>query len=466
MKKIIIAAIIVVLIGGGLLIYYKTKNNGVQYKTVPIQSGSVRATVTATGTVNAVKTVLVGTQVSGTLKELHVDFNSQVKKGQVIAEIDPASLQAQVDQARANTLAAKANVEKAKATVEDSKKTRDRNRQLFSKNLIAKSDLDTSEATYDSNNAQVNSVTAQVAQTEAALRFAETNLGYTKIVSPVDGIVVSRNVDVGQTVAASFQTPTLFTIAQDLTKMQIDTNIDEADIGKIKTEQDVEFSVDAYPDRTFRGIVEQIRIAPITVQNVVTYDVVIKVDNSDLTLKPGMTANVSVVVANKEKTLKIPNAALRFKPPETAGVNVSATGSANNKTGAGQPSGGPTAKPENASRRATAGATDKTGGRPAGRTADGNGRPSGRPTGVDGLPATQKPAEGSFATAQRAYPIWILENSKPKQVMVKTGISDGSFTEITSGDVREGQEVIVGLLSTTASKTGTTPPRGPGGFLR
>jgi HlyD family secretion protein len=465
MKKIIIAAIIVILIGGGLLVYYKTKNGEVKYKTVPVQNGSVRATVTATGTVNAVKTVLVGTQVSGTLKELHVDFNSQVKKGQVIAEIDPASLQAQVDQARANTLAAKANVEKAKATLEDAKRTRDRNRQLFSKDLIARSDLDTSEATHDSNSAQVNSVTAQVAQTEAALRFAETNLRYTKIVSPVDGIVVSRNVDIGQTVAASFQTPTLFTIAQDLTKMQIDTNIDEADIGKIKTGQDVEFSVDAYPDSTFRGIVEQIRIAPITVQNVVTYDVVIKVDNSDLKLKPGMTANVSVVVASKEETLKIPNAALRFKLPETAGATVSAKGPTNNKAGAGQLSGGPMVKSENASGRATGGASDKTGGRPAGRTADGNGRPSGRPTGVDGRPATQKLAEGLSPTNQRAYPIWILENSKPKQVMVTTGISDGSFTEITSGDVREGQEVIVGLLSTTTTNKTSNAPRGPGGFL-
>ena len=186
------------------------------------------------------------------------------------------------------------------------KKTRDRNRQLFAKNLIARSDLDTTETTADSNSAQVNAAMAQVAQTEAALRFAETNLRYTKIVSPVDGIVVSRSVDVGQTVAASFQTPTLFTIAQDLTKMQIDTNIDEADIGKIKTDQDVEFSVDAYPDNTFHGIVDEIRIAPITVSNVVTYDVVIKVDNNDLKLMPGMTANVSVIVASKDGVLKIP----------------------------------------------------------------------------------------------------------------------------------------------------------------
>jgi HlyD family secretion protein len=246
--------------------------------------------------------------------------------------------------------------------------------------------------------------------------------------------------------------------------MQIDANIDEADIGKIKTEQDVEFSVDAYPDRTFHGIVGQIRIAPITVQNVVTYDVVIKVDNSDLKLKPGMTANVSIVVANKEKTLKIPNAALRFKPPETAGVTVSAKGSTNNKTGAGLSSGKPTDKSDNTGIRATS-PTDKTGGRPAGRTADGNGRPSGRPISVDGSPATLEPTGGASPTSQRAYPVWILENSKPKQVMVTTGISDGSFTEITSGDVREGQEVIVGLLSTTTTNKTSNAPRGPGGFL-
>jgi HlyD family secretion protein len=420
MKKIVIAAIIVILIGGGLLIFYMSKTGAVKYKTMQVQSGSLRATVTATGTVNAVKTVLVGTQVSGTLKELHVDFNSQVKKGQVIAEIDPASLQAQVDQARANTLAAKANVEKAKATLEDAKKARDRNRQLFSKDLIARSDLDTSEATHDSNSAQVNASMAQVAQTEAALRFAETNLRYTKIVSPVDGIVVSRNVDVGQTVAASFQTPTLFTIAQDLTKMQIDTNIDEADIGKIKTEQDVEFSVDAYPDRTFHGIVDQIRIAPITVQNVVTYDVVIKVGNADLRLKPGMTANVTVVVENKDKVLKIPNAALRFRPSEKE--SVAALGAPADKTGK-RPSG-----------------SDKASGRPSGK--------------------------GGNTSGQKGYAIWILENVKPKQVQVAIGISDGSFTEITSGDIQEGQEVIVESLTKNAKTTNGNQQQSPPRFLR
>ncbi len=427
MKKIVTGIIIALLIGVGLLLFYKSRNNEVKYKTVPIQNGSLRSTVTATGTMNAVMTVLVGTQVSGTLQKLHVDFNSQVKKGQIIAEIDPATFQAQVDQARANMLAAKADVEKARATLLDSKRTRDRNRQLFSKDLIARSDLDTSEANYDSNDAQVNAAQAQVAQTEAALRFAETNLRYTKIASPVDGIVVSRNVDVGQTVAASFQTPTLFTIAQDLTKMQIDTNIDEADLGKLQIGQHVEFSVDAYPDNTFHGIVDQIRIAPIIVQNVVTYDVVVKVNNSDLRLKPGMTANVSVIVANKEGVLKIPNAALRFRPSEKDVSLLPA--SPINKTD-------------------TRASGDKTANGPSGSGKD-NGRSS-LQTGKGGSPSGQK-----------GYTIWILENDRPKQVHVTIGISDGSFTEVASGDVKEGQGVIVESVAGRTKNNGSTTPPAP-----
>jgi HlyD family secretion protein len=497
MKKIIIAAIIVILIGGGLLFFYMSKNGAVKYKTVQIQSGSLRATVTATGTVNAVKTVLVGTQVSGTLKELHVDYNSRVKKGQIIAEIDPATLQAQVDQARANTLAAKANVEKAKATMEDAKRTRDRNQQLFSKDLIARSDLDTSGATYESNKAQVSAAIAQVAQTEAALRGAETNLRYTKIVSPVDGIVVSRSVDVGQTVAASFQTPTLFTIAQDLTKMQIDTNIDEADIGKITTGQDVEFNVDAYPDNTFHGIVDEIRIAPITVSNVVTYDVVVKVDNSDLKLKPGMTANVSIIVASKDGVLKIPNAALRFKPSEKDVPAAKTPSVAKSGTGSPGPSDKATARPSVTERSdgqsplqagkegmRRLGSSDKTGAgpsdsdRPRRRLPPIEGkegiRPSGpsekmttRPSGSerDKVDSSSQAGKGVTQSAPRQYAIWILENDKPKRVMVTTGISDGSFTEITSGDVAEGQAVITGSATNTKNNSSTSPSNRPPRFF-
>lgn len=377
-KKLIIAAIILVLlIAGGTFALLKNGNNGPKFKTAPVARGDIMATVTATGTMNAVTTVLVGTQVSGMIKKLHADFNSRVTKGQVIAEIDPATFQAQVDQAGANLLQARAAVEKSKATLADAKRIRNRNKELYSRNLIARADLDTSEATHDANEAQVAADTAQVAQNEALLRLAETNLRYTKIVSPVDGTVVSRNVDVGQTVAASFQTPTLFTIAQDLTKMQIDTNVDEADIGRIGVGQDAKFTVDAYPESTFRGTVGQVRIAPIIVQNVVTYDVVITVDNTDMKLKPGMTANVSIIVDTKKNVLKVPNGALRFRPTE--------------KTTAGP-------------------------------------------------------------TAQKGPGVWIEENGKPKRVPIKPGISDGTFTEILSGDLKDGQPVFVEALSKQGQK--------------
>jgi HlyD family secretion protein len=426
MKKVVIGLLILAVVAAGVAIFLKGKGNSIRFRTAPVTMGNIRATVTATGTVNAVTTVLVGTQVSGTIKGMHVDFNSKVKKGQVIAEIDPATFLAQTDQARANVLAAKANVDKAVATLADSKRTRDRNRELFSRNLIARSDLDTAESNYDANDAQVKAVQAQVAQTEAALRYAETNLAYTKILSPVNGVVVSRNVDVGQTVAASFQTPTLFTIAQDLTKMQIDTNIDEADIGKIALGQEVEFTVDAYSDSTFHGRVGQVRIAPTTVQNVVTYDVVIMVDNSDMRLKPGMTANVSVIVASKDDVLRVPNAALRFKPSEKDGVVIPTAGTL--AKGAGSQS------PEKASQNPT------------------------NPATKDGRPRQRQDRKQVASPDQKKYALWILEANKPKRVPVSVGLSDGTLTEITSGDLKEGQEVIVESLQKTAKSNGNAPP--------
>ena len=384
MKRILIAGAVVIVIIAAVAAFVLFRNKGSEpkYRTDKIVKGDIITTVTATGTVNAVTTVLVGTQVSGTIKQLYVDFNSAVKKGQIIAQIDPALFDEQVAQAQANLLAAKANVEKAEASLVDAKRTRDRNAELFAKNLIARSDLDTADTNYETAKASVSAAKAQVAQADAALRNTQTNLGYTRIVSPVDGTVVSRNVDVGQTVAASFQTPTLFTIAQDLTKMQIDTSVDEADIGKVKVGQDVEFTVDAYADVTFKGKVGQVRIAPITVQNVVTYDVVVTVDNPDFKLKPGMTANVSIIVAEKKDILRIPNAALRFKPAE--------------RTKAKQP--------------------------------------------------------------QKGAGIWILENGKPKRVPLTVGISDGNFTELVAGELREGQDVIT-EESLSKTKGPTTGPR-------
>jgi HlyD family secretion protein len=349
---------------GLMVLLFSCKGDTPSYRTEQVSKGDIQQSVTATGTVNAVTTVLVGTQVSGTIKELFVDFNAHVKKGQLIAQIDPEMFIAQVAQARAN-------VDKADATFQDAERTFKRNQELFSKNLVPRSDLDTAETNYYGSKAQLN-------QAKAALQVAETNLRYTRILSPVDGVVISRNVDIGQTVAASFQTPTLFTIAQDLTKMQIDTNIAESDIGVVKMGQDVEFTVDAYPDITFKGKVWQKRQAPITVQNVVTYDVVIQVDNRDLKLMPGMTANVSVIIQTRSDVLRITNAALRFRLSE----------------------------------------------RPAGSGA--------------------KPGAG--ASEKKGPAVWVLENNKPKRVSITPGISDGTYTEIVSGDLKEGQQVIVEAL--------------------
>jgi HlyD family secretion protein len=369
----------------------KKENGKPQYKTATLQRGDLDAKVTATGTVNAVTTVLIGTQVSGTINALYVDFNSPVIKGQLLAQIDPATIQAQVDQAVASLLSAEANLKKAQASLLDARRTYERNKQLMAKNFIAQSDLDTSETNSQAADAQLDSAKAQVLQGRAALSQAQTNLRYTRIVSPVNGTVISRSIDVGQTVAASFQTPTLFTIAQDLTKMQIDTSVDEADIGKVKVNQDVQFTVDAYPDINFTGKVSEIRNAPTTVQNVVTYDVIVQVNNAELKLKPGMTANVSIITDSRKGVLFVPNSALRFRP------QAQGDGSTN---------------------------------------------------------APKKRATGNKGPA-----IWILENKKPKQVKITVGISDGSFTEVVSTELREGQEIIVSMVGQNNDNQSSRSPR-------
>ena len=389
-KKIIILSIIaIVIIAMGIFFYLRGNGNNMAYKTEKVSRGEINALVTATGTVNAVTTVSVGTQVSGTIKRLMVDYNSPVKKGQLLAQIDPSNVQSQVDQANANLWSAKATMEKAAVATLDARRTLLRNKDLFAQNFIARSDLDTAETNAQSAEAQQKVTNAQVGQAQAALKIAETNLQYTNILSPVDGTVISRSVDVGQTVAASFQTPTLFSIAQDLTKMQIDTNVDEADIGKVQVGQTVSFTVDAYPDTIFIGKVAVVRNAPITVSNVVTYDVVIQVDNSQLKLKPGMTANVSITIETRKDVLRIPNSALRFKPAEIKGKN------------------------------------EKT-------------------------PDKQR---------MKGTKVWILENDKPKPVKVNIGLSDGNYTEISAGELKEGQEIITDSLSGKKDNSSSGAPR-------
>jgi HlyD family secretion protein len=343
----------------------------------------------------------VGTQVSGTIQKLYVDYNSRVKKGQVIAIIDPSLFNAQLEQSRGSHLNAQANLKKAKADEIDAKRTMERNRQLLKEGVVAQSDFDAAETKFAEAQATVAATEAGIRQTRGSLAQAETNLHYSIIRSPVDGTVISRNVDVGQTVAASFQTPTLFTIAQDLTKMQIETSIDEADIGKIKTGQSVRFTVDAYPDSSFKGNVVQIRSAPVITQNVVTYVVVVGVDNGDLRLKPGMTANVTVEVGRKDNVLKIPSAALRFIPRS----------------------------PEKGAKEAA------------------------------------KPAGAPGRKEKRSGPkVYLLtETQQPKAVPIKTGLSGDNFVELESGELKENDQVIVEQVVTDKKKSsmGGGPPMGP-----
>jgi HlyD family secretion protein len=307
------------LVGGGVIWYWLIPSGPtVAYKTAPVDLGPITAVVTATGSINPVISVQVGSQVSGKIKALHADFNSVVTQGQVIAQIDPALFRARVSQAKASLRNAKGVFMKAEAALAQRRLELKRMETLRPQGFVPQSDLDLARTNARDAEAQVEVAQAQVDQAKAALSNAELDLGYTTIYSPVDGIVVSRNVDVGQTVAASFQTPTLFVIAQDLTQMQVNANVSESDIGGVAEGNPSDFTVDAYPGQLFHGIVTQVRNAPISIQNVVTYDVIIEVDNRDLRLKPGMTANVSIVTASKENALRVPNAALRFKPAGAA----------------------------------------------------------------------------------------------------------------------------------------------------
>jgi HlyD family secretion protein len=298
----------------------------VRYQTAVVDRGPITAKVTASGALSAIVTVQVGSQVSGRVDHLYVDFNSPVKAGQLIATIEPSLFRAAVAQARANLAAGKAAFDKAVANRTLADLTYGREQILLGQKLVARADLDAAEAQALSSRADVDAARANLLQSQAALDEASLNLGYTRIVSPIDGIVLSRTIDVGQTVAASFQAPTLFTIAQDLTKMQVDTNVAEGDVGRLHGGMEATFMVDAYPGRVFRGAVRQVRDNASTLQNVVTYDAVIDVDNGDMSLRPAMTANASFVYAQRDGVVRAPNAALRFKPD--AATAASMTGGA------------------------------------------------------------------------------------------------------------------------------------------
>ena len=352
----------------------------VRFRTVPVDRGPIKAIVTATGTVNPVISVQVGSQVTGKIKSLYADYNSVVVAGQVIAQIDPATFKARVNQARASLRNARGALLKADTALAQRKLELDRMEALRPEQFVSQADLDLARSNYRDAAAQREVARAQVDQAQAALETAELDLGYTTITSPVNGIVVSRNVDVGQTVAASLQAPTLFVIAQDLTRMQVDTNVSESDIGGVAEGRQATFTVDAFPRDPFSGTVVQVRNAPISIQNVVTYDVVINVANLDLKLKPGMTANVSIVTADKEDALRVPNAALRFKMP-------------------------------------------------------------------------------GVATDRKNPVLWLSRpTGLPQAVPIKQGISDGMYTEVAEGTVREGDQVVIGIETEEETPQKELPP--------
>jgi HlyD family secretion protein len=382
---------------------------GEQYRTEKVTRGTVTMTVTATGTVSAVTTVQVGSQVSGVIAQLYADFNSQVKKGQLLAELDPTPFQQQVEQRRAD-------VTRAQVQADDARIKYDRQRRLMEGGLTAEAEVDAAEA-------QWKAARAQVAQAQAALSQAETNLRYTKIISPIDGMVVDRQYDVGQTVAASFQAPTLFQIAQDLTKMQVQADVDQSDIGRVQVGQIARFNVDAYPEEEFRGRISQIRYNALVNQNVVTYPVILEVENPEGRLRPKMTANVTIDVASVENVLRVPNAALRFKPPAENEKEKSAGGSGGDAVQRAARSGGA---------RGPAGAAAQL---PRGRRG------------------------GAASKMQTVYTMGADKKLTP--VEIRSGISDGRFTQVVSGNLKDGDTVVVGVA--TAKVEGPAPMGGAGG---
>ncbi len=445
MKKVLgILALAVVLAAPLGLYYSKRGNNGeAKFRWTKVDRGDVTATVTATGTLSAVITVNVGSQVSGIISKLYVDFNSEVKKGQLLAELDPTPFQQTVDQR-------KADLEKAKVELRNAEISLKRSKALNAQQLLAQSDLDAAQTTRDSS-------AAAVAQADAALNQAVTNLSYAKITSPIDGVVVTRAYDIGQTVAASFQAPTLFTIAQDLTKMQVLTNIDESDVGRIKDGQVATFTVDAFPDTVFKASVSQVRLSPQTVQNVVTYPVMLDVPNPDLKLKPGMTANVLVPVDTRQAALRVPNAALRFRADsadlwvdpakKAAKAVVDLQKGAETKAEAVAPG---TSSGAGAARAGTPGSAGRGGA---------NGGP-GRTAGAAKPPGTSpRPGMSRSGTVYIDVP---GTKGKLKPVTVRTLLTDGNLTAVESADLKEGDEIVVGLATARAGVPGGSPG-GPGG---
>ena len=412
----------------------------VQWETAAVDRGRIVARVTATGILSALVTVQVGSQVSGRVQQLFVDFNSPVKKGQIIAKIDPQLFQASLEQARANFAAAEGTLLKAKVQANQAELDFKRQQNLAERKLVAPADFDTATSNLAAAKAQVAVNLGNLQQAKAALNQARVNLAYTNIISPTDGVVISRSVDVGQTVAASLAAPTIFVIAEDLRKMQVDTSVAEADVGKLTAGMDATFLVDAYPGERFKGKDRQIRNAAQTLQNVVTYDAVIDVDNSELKLRPGMTANVNFVFANRDDVLRIPNAALRFRPSNEVFTALKLD-------------------PPKRTRGSDAADVAK-------------GQTGGGAKAAGGMGARQHVGSGGGAAAGAddapdRKVVWVLKGGLPSSTRVKTGTTDGTKTEVVEGPLAEGDQVLTDATLTDAGKSSSpalpgAPPGGPG----
>jgi HlyD family secretion protein len=433
--KVVIPLVVVVGIGAGGFAWWKNRAPAApKYVATALEKGTILGRVTATGTVSALVTVQVGAQVSGRIAMLNADFNAHVTKGQVLARLDPELFEAAAAQSRANEKAAEANVAKAKATVADSERKFKRARELAGQKLIAPADLDAAQADFEVSTAGVSAAEAALMQARASRQQSDVNLTYTVIKSPIDGTVISRAVDVGQTVAASLSAPTIFTIAENLMRMQVDTSVAEADVGKLTEGLETTFTVDAFPQRPFKGKIRQIRFAPQVVQNVVTYDAVIDVNNEDLALRPGMTANATFIFARADDVLRVPNAALRFRMD-----GESAGGPGGGRGGRDGGSGGWAGRGDPGSRDAADGGT------------------AGAPGGKERDPSVKT--------------VWVNRETGPERVVIKTGLSDGSFTQVVQvfkGELAEGDQVITDKQSdgSTPKPQGSGAPPGGGGMRR
>jgi len=461
-KLLVIALVVAAAVLVAVFMMQRGKGNGGdKYRTELVDRGNITMTVNATGAVSAVKTVQVGSQVSGIISKLYADFNSFVKKGQLLAELDPTPFQQAVEQRNADVV--KSQVEVANAQI-----TYSRQKRLFDSGLIARAELDGAKAAYDSARASLD-------LSRASLRQAQTSLGYTKIFSPIDGVVVARQYDIGQTVAASFQAPTLFTIAQDLTKMQVQADVDQSDIGRMKVGEPVHFTVDAYPDQEFRGQISQVRLNATVTQNVITYPVIVEVPNPDGKLRPSMTANVVVEVATVRDVLRVPNAALRFKPDvPVAGAAAAGQGRAAGPTGsAGAPGAaggaGAPAADQNAS------GTGGTGG--GGRRRRGGDAAAGGGTGGAGANGGGRNWSGQGGSGRggggrrNSQTVYVLTDTNTlKPVSIRTGLSDGRYTQVVSGDLQPGAKIVTGLatvkVQTPAGSTGLGGSGRPPGMGR